>query len=82
MAQIDKINHGGQTYEFVDQTARDANTALSARVGRINEAQTEALQQETQKYPKRQEKDSALTISQMRTRICSIILQLWKVQLQ
>ena len=47
--QIDKINHGGETYEFVDQTARDANTALSQRVGRLNEAQTEALQAESQR---------------------------------
>ena len=31
--QIDKINYGGNTYEFVDQEARDANTALSQRVG-------------------------------------------------
>lgn len=49
MAQIDRINYGGETYEFVDQTARDANTALSARVGRVDAAQTEALQQETQR---------------------------------
>lgn len=49
MAQIDKINYGGVTYEFVDQTARDANTALSDRMGRLNSAQTEALEAETQR---------------------------------
>jgi len=49
MQAIDKINYGGETYEFVDQTARDANTALSARMGRLNDAQTEALQQEAQR---------------------------------
>lgn len=49
MAQIDKINYGGATYEFVDQTARDANTALSDRMGRLNSAQTEALEAETQR---------------------------------
>ena len=49
MAQIDKINYGGVTYEFVDQTARDANTALSDRMGRLSSAQTEALEAETQR---------------------------------
>jgi len=47
--QIDKINYGGVTYKFVDQTARDANTALSQRVGRLNESQTEALKSEAQR---------------------------------
>lgn len=49
MAQIDKISYGGETYEFVDQEARDANTALSQRLGRINEEQTEALKAEAQR---------------------------------
>ena len=47
--QIDKINYGGNTYEFVDQEARDANTALSQRVGRLNDAQTDALKTEAQR---------------------------------
>ena len=49
MAQIDKISYGGEVYEFVDQEARDANTALSQRVGRLNDAQTDALKEEAQR---------------------------------
>ena len=46
---IDRINSGGETYVFVDQEARDSNTALSQRMGRLNEAQTEALKEEAQR---------------------------------
>lgn len=49
MAQIDRIYFNGEVHEFVDQEARDANTALSARLGRVDATQTEALQQEAQR---------------------------------
>lgn len=49
MLKIDKISYGGETYEFVDQPARDDVNTLASRVDRLNGAQTTAIQDEVQR---------------------------------
>ncbi len=41
--KIDHIDYNGQTYQFVDQSARDSVTSLSQRVTRLNDKQVEDL---------------------------------------
>lgn len=47
MPQIDKIDYAGQTYEFVDQKARDLNTLLSQKVTSLDKANDDGLKAET-----------------------------------
>lgn len=47
--KIDHVEQDGVTYQFVDQEARDGVTSLSERVSKLNTAQADKLESETER---------------------------------